>query len=33
MRIAVLLLALLALAGCDKRVHEAKAPINWGLGR
>lgn len=33
MRIVLLLLALATVAGCDKRIHEAKAPINWGLGR
>lgn len=33
MRILFLLLALTAIAGCDKRIHEARAPINWGLGR
>ena len=33
MRIVLLLLALAVLAGCDKRIHEAKAPIDWGAGR
>jgi hypothetical protein len=33
MRIVLLLLALATLPGCDKRIHEAKAPIDWAAGR
>lgn len=34
MRILILLAAaLILLAGCDKPIHEASAPIHWELGR
>jgi len=33
MRIVLLLLAVALLAGCDKRVYEASAPIHWSIGR
>jgi hypothetical protein len=36
MRIALMLLfvvGLTLLAGCDKPIHEANAPIQWSVGR
>ena len=29
MRLLVMIIPLLILAGCDKPIHEARAPINW----
>jgi hypothetical protein len=31
--VAILLAGLSLLAGCDKPVHEANAPIQWSAGR
>lgn len=29
MRLLIVIIPLLILAGCDKPIHEARAPIHW----